>query len=78
MQVGGHKISALAVENAVAAHPAVVEIAVLGLPHKELGEQVIAPPPPPARAWMPTPGGLRAHTYEHMPPLTSLGRFHFN
>jgi len=42
IKVGGHKVSALAVENAVGAHPGVKELAVLGLPHEQLGEQVAA------------------------------------
>lgn len=35
-------MSALAVENAVGAHPGVKELAVLGLPHEDLGEHVAA------------------------------------
>ncbi|GAA3216774.1 acyl-CoA synthetase [Actinocorallia longicatena] len=39
---GGYKIGAGEVENALLAHPAVREAAVLGTPHPDLGEQVTA------------------------------------
>ena len=39
---GGYKISALAVENVLLAHPAVAECAVVGLPDDVLGERVAA------------------------------------
>ena len=39
---GGEKVSPAAVEAALAAHPAVVEVVVLGLPDEEWGERVVA------------------------------------
>ena len=42
MQVGGHKVSALAIENVLAAHPSIEEVAVVGVPHPELGDQICA------------------------------------
>ena len=42
LQAGGYKISALAIENVLAAHPAVREVAVVGLPHPTLGDEITA------------------------------------
>lgn len=42
VQAGGYKISALAIENVLAAHPAVREVAVVGLPHPALGDEITA------------------------------------
>ncbi len=39
---GGEKVAPLAVEQALAAHPAVREVAVVGLPDEEWGERVVA------------------------------------
>lgn len=39
---GGENIACVHVEQALAAHPRVVEVAVFGVPHKELGEQLVA------------------------------------
>ena len=38
----GYKISALRIENVIAAHPHVREVAVLGIPHDTLGEEITA------------------------------------
>lgn len=37
---GGENISVVHVEEVLASHPAVAEVAVVGLPHQEMGEQV--------------------------------------
>ena len=42
IKAGGYKISALGIENVIAAHPHVREVAVLGLPHDTLGEEITA------------------------------------
>ena len=42
VQAGGFKVSALAIENVLAAHPAVREVAVVGLPHPQLGDEITA------------------------------------
>jgi acyl-coenzyme A synthetase/AMP-(fatty) acid ligase len=39
---GGYKLSALEIEAVLAAHPDVAEVAVVGLPHPDLGEEVAA------------------------------------
>ena len=38
----GYKMSALRIENVIAAHPHVREVAVLGMPHDTLGEEITA------------------------------------
>ena len=42
IKASGYKISALGIENVIAAHPQVREVAVLGLPHSTLGEEITA------------------------------------
>lgn len=42
INAGGYKIAAIEVEMAIAAHPLVSEVAVLGLPDEMLGEAVVA------------------------------------
>ena len=42
IKAAGYKISALGIENVIAAHPHVREVAVLGLPHSTLGEEITA------------------------------------
>ncbi len=37
---GGYRISSLELENVLARHPRISEVAVLGMPHPDLGEQV--------------------------------------
>lgn len=42
LKTGGHKVSALEIEEALREHPAVAECAVVGLPDAEWGERVAA------------------------------------
>jgi malonyl-CoA/methylmalonyl-CoA synthetase len=42
LKTGGHKVSALEIEQALRAHPAVAECAVVGVPDPEWGERVAA------------------------------------
>ena len=42
IKAAGYKISALRIENVIAAHPHVREVAVLGMPHDTLGEEITA------------------------------------
>jgi len=39
---GGENVYSIEVENAIARHPAVLEVAVIGIPHSTWGEQVHA------------------------------------
>jgi long-chain acyl-CoA synthetase len=39
---GGENVYSAEVENAVASHPAVAQVAVIGIPHETWGEQVLA------------------------------------
>ncbi|MEJ7583715.1 MAG: AMP-dependent synthetase, partial [Acidimicrobiales bacterium] len=39
---GGENVSSIEVEDAVFSHPAVVEVAVIGVPHEKWGETVVA------------------------------------
>ncbi len=49
VKTGGYKVSALEVEEVYRAHPAVRDVAVVGVPHPEWGEQLCA-------AWVPAEG----------------------
>jgi malonyl-CoA/methylmalonyl-CoA synthetase len=42
LKSGGHKISALEIEETLRAHPAIAECAVVGVPDHEWGERVAA------------------------------------
>ena len=42
LKTGGHKVSALEIEEALREHPAVAECAVVGLPDAEWGERIAA------------------------------------
>jgi malonyl-CoA/methylmalonyl-CoA synthetase len=42
LKTGGHKVSALEIEEALRQHPAITECAVVGVPDKEWGERVAA------------------------------------
>ena len=50
VKTGGYKVSALEVEELYRTHPRVRDLAVVGVPHPEWGEQVRA-------AWVPAAGG---------------------
>ena len=49
VKTGGYKVSALEVEESYRTHPAVRDVAVVGVPHPEWGEQLCA-------AWVPAAG----------------------
>nr|WP_246281490.1 acyl-CoA synthetase [Fodinicola acaciae] len=42
IKTGGYRVGAGEVENALLAHPAVAEAAVVGVPHDDLGEEIVA------------------------------------
>ena len=68
VKTGGYKVSALEVEDVYRTHPAVGDLAVVGVPHDEWGEQLGA-------VWVPAPGSdglaaseLRAWGKERLAP----------
>ncbi|WP_307024898.1 class I adenylate-forming enzyme family protein [Arthrobacter globiformis] len=65
---GGENISCVHVEDALATHPAVLEVAVVALPHEDLGEQVGA-------AFVLRPGMHAAPTELAAHAATRLGRY---
>jgi long-chain acyl-CoA synthetase len=72
---GGENIAPGHVENALLRHPGVADVAVVGLPHPELGEEVAA-------AVVVRPGStvsaddLRAHVTEHLAKFEVPSRWH--
>ncbi|MEU0498650.1 class I adenylate-forming enzyme family protein [Mycobacterium sp. NPDC006124] len=58
---GGENIACPHVEAAIATHPAVVEVAALGLPHPDLGEELVAVVVHQPGAAAPTPEELARH-----------------
>jgi acyl-CoA synthetase (AMP-forming)/AMP-acid ligase II len=58
---GGENIACPHVEAAIATHPAVVEVAALGVPHPDLGEELVAVVVHQAGAEPPTAEDLTAH-----------------
>ena len=58
---GGENIACPHVESAIATHPAVVEVAALGVPHPDLGEELVAVVVHRAGVAPPTPAELAAH-----------------
>jgi long-chain acyl-CoA synthetase len=58
---GGENIACPHVEAAIATHPAVVEVAALGIPHPDLGEELVAVVVYQAHAEPPTPEDLAGH-----------------
>jgi acyl-CoA synthetase (AMP-forming)/AMP-acid ligase II len=73
---GGNNIHPTDVEHAIALHPDVLEVAVLGVPHPVLGEDVVA-----CVVLRPgvetTADGLRAHTLEHLSRSKVPRRWYF-
>jgi acyl-CoA synthetase (AMP-forming)/AMP-acid ligase II len=73
---GGHNIHAVDVENVVATHPDVAEVAVIGIPHEVLGEDLVA-------VVVLRPGadvdadGLRAHSLEELAAYKVPRRWEF-
>ncbi|MBJ7385314.1 MAG: acyl--CoA ligase [Mycolicibacterium sp.] len=58
---GGENIACPHVEAAIATHPAVVEVAALGVPHPDLGEELVAVVVHRPDTGAPTPDALAAH-----------------
>jgi malonyl-CoA/methylmalonyl-CoA synthetase len=65
---GGFKVSALAVEAALAEHPAVREVAVVGAPDGDAGDAIVAVAAPAEGLELPTLGELRGWAGERLPP----------
>ncbi len=55
VKTGGYKVSALEIEELYRTHPAIADLAVVGVPHPEWGEELRA-------AWVPAPDALPPHS----------------
>lgn len=64
---GGEKVWPAVVEEAVAGHPGVAEVAVAGVPDPEWGQRVVAWVVPRVRSEPPTLDAVRAHTATVLP-----------
>jgi acyl-CoA synthetase (AMP-forming)/AMP-acid ligase II len=74
LKIGGHRVSPVSIEQAVARHPAVAEVAVVGVPHDLMGE-VPAAYYVARDATGPTDEDLRQFCREHLPPYMVPVRF---
>ena len=73
---GGHNIHAVDVENVIATHPDVAEVAVVGVAHEVLGEDLVAVVVPrPGVA--PDPESLRAHALDELAAYKVPRRWEF-
>ena len=66
LKSGGYKLSALEIEEALRLHPAIRDVAVVGLPDEEWGERVAAAIV--AEGELPTLDGLRAWARDRLAP----------
>ena len=86
LKSAGHKLSALEIEEVMREHPAVLEVAVVGLPDEALGDRVVAavvaaaeaPPPEALAAWLATrlsrPKQPRQIVYLAALPRNAMGK----
>ncbi|MBI1947597.1 MAG: AMP-binding protein [Deltaproteobacteria bacterium] len=65
LKVGGYKLSAREIEEQLAMHPAVREVAVVGVPDREWGQRVVACVVPRDAGAPPTLTSLQAHVQLH-------------
>jgi len=69
LKSGGYKLSALEIEEALREHPAIAEVAVVGVPDEAWGDRVVAAVVPvPGRAGECAPELLRAWAKERLAP----------
>ncbi|HEX3841880.1 MAG TPA: AMP-binding protein [Acidimicrobiales bacterium] len=73
---GGSNVYAVDVENVLLTHPGVAEVAVIGVPHDVLGEDVAAVVVP-APGWEADPDALRAHGLETLAAYKVPRRWEF-
>jgi acyl-CoA synthetase (AMP-forming)/AMP-acid ligase II len=73
---GGSNVYAVDVENVLLTHPGVAEVAVIGVPHDVLGEDVAAVVVP-APGWEADPDALRAHGLEALAAYKVPRRWEF-
>ncbi|MFE3450069.1 AMP-binding protein [Nonomuraea sp. NPDC059194] len=67
INTGGEKVVAASVASVLALHPEVADVAVVGRPHPEWGEAVVAVVVPADPGRPPTLGQLRAYSRERLP-----------
>ncbi len=75
---GGENIGCGQVEAALSSHPAVVEVAAIGLPHPDLGEELAAVVVHRPRDLAPTEDELRAHVSEMLAHFAIPTRWHIS
>jgi acyl-CoA synthetase (AMP-forming)/AMP-acid ligase II len=73
---GGHNIHAVDVENVIATHPDVAEVAVVGVAHEVLGEDLVAVVVP-RPGVVPDPESLRAHALDELAAYKVPRRWEF-
>ncbi len=75
---GGENIGCGQVEAALSSHPAVVEVAAIGLPHPDLGEELAAVVVHRPRDLAPTEDELRAHVSDMLAHFAIPTRWHIS
>ncbi len=72
VKTGGYKVSALEVEELYRTHPAIRDLAVVGVPHREWGEQLRAAWVPDDDAWIPDAAAWAPDAPARLPSAADL------